>query len=479
MEKYSLTFSKDGRIDCVCNRGEIGCPCLDFTDTQSLIEFLKERIISFDEFTFDQEGINITWHEKNDGAHILRSAKLSLDPYLWAIIDADICNIHQKYRRHREALDFLKARCREELRKGNYLYDNDVLLSYCEYTLKVYLDYGKTDTLYDKESDKLFLDFLKNNREKFIDCKYKKISEEENEINKKDMKINAFTGGINGALIALLIHSPLYLIIAVLGVSITSAICQEHFNKSRNIEIKACKDIISVYDELTDSLDENIKAGIDKSSYEHEEFYNFIKQDIDYMNAHSSEDYADLLVQIEKLQTAYTKDVLERRNIDIYHYLLALAYLEIDIYSKETGVGLKSEYVCPLNRETIIQRLRLMGFNDLMSSNEDVHLKTLLESVDRIIDTPFIGCEAEVARLNRIAIDYAEEALKHLCQESDFDVTKIDAVIEESHDEASFIANKLQIARKYDELCSLMDDLNAHLAVDPNMHLEQGMTLPQ
>lgn len=486
MEKYSLslrkgrlTLSNDRKTDCVCNRGEIGCQRLNFKNTGALYDFLQKRISSFDEFEVNQKGIFITWHEKNDETHLVRSARIEFSPDLSPLIMDDINNIQSQYRKHREATDTLKARCREELQKSNLLNDNPVLSSYCDFIIKVYSFCGKTETLYDEADNKKFLDFLTAYCDNFIQKEEEKVREEEKNSRDQSRKICLLIGCTIGGLAVVLIPSLLCLAVSIPGEVLVSGFYLYQREKKYDKKMEQCKKKASEYQSFTENLKVSMTSTKSHQLFDKKEFLNFINQDVDFMNAHSCEDYTDLHAQIEKLRMSYTKEILEGQTIDINKYLLALAYIEIDIYSKETGIGLKSECDCPICGETILRRLNLMGIDKFIDYTQDAHLTTLLESVDRILKTPFIGCEAELARLNRIAIDYVQEVLKHGRQDEEFDANKIDDIIREGQNENSTIADRLQNAERYQYLCNLLDDMSAHLTVDPNMNIDKGFTLPQ
>lgn len=228
-----------------------------------------------------------------------------------------------------------------------------------------------------------------------------------------------------------------------------------------------------------DEFYEAMSKKIEKRRFEvhwKDELIKIIAADLDYMKAHPELDYGYFYDELKFLMNIVT----DTEVMDVVNLLKSLAYLEVEIYSiKSDGLGLKTKIDSPINRETILNRLKLMHYIELLGSHRDDYLERLLRLVDTVMETPFHGCEEELARLNRIVIDYASEFLNHLTKVRELNLQRLDEIAEEGRKEQETIERRLDTAKKYDELCGLLDEMEMYMRVDPiMMTTDQSMTMP-
>lgn len=187
---------------------------------------------------------------------------------------------------------------------------------------------------------------------------------------------------------------------------LSAGVFNKIFVKQNDIKSR-CQSYAILQQILANEIENSKRKNFDENS-----FCNLISQDICYVSKRPSLNSRELLEQLNSLEKSFKDSMSSGEEVDIGKYLLALAYLEIDIYSQESGLETKLTVDCPFDKANILSRLKMIGLDS--DYKKDSMLASLMETVNKITSYPFIGCEAELARLNRIAIEYTIETLEHL-----------------------------------------------------------------
>jgi len=431
MEKYEIKSTRNRKIEFNCVQAQGECKQLDFDSISSLREFLNHNVFGLDQFNLDilKRSVYIRWHERDGQIHRVRSAELQFakevlkDDEFMKILN----KVDAKFRELSSVLSILRGIALDNV-LSNSDYWIEYIYDYIEIIEGIYRKSGRIVTFGNKEADEKLLNLMK--AKKHIICQ--KLE--------KDSTANSTVKG-----------------------------WLSKFGRSKSM-------INEIYfDEFYEAMSTEIEKRKSKLHWK-DELIKIIGADLDYMETHSELNYGYLYNKLK----AFMNIVTDTRVMDVVDLLKSLAYLEVEIYSiKSDGLGLKTKTDSPINRETILNRLKLIPYIELLGPHRDEYLEFLLRLVDTVVETPFHGCEEELARLNRIVIYYASEFLNHLAKPKKLNSQRLNEIVEEGRKEQEAIERRLNTAKKYDELCGLLDDLEMHMRVDPiMMTTDQSMTMP-
>ena len=431
MEKYEIKSIGNGKIEFNCVQAQGECKQLDFNNISSLCQFLNDNIDGLDQFNIDifKRNVYIRWHERDGQTHRVRSAELQftkevlIDDEFTKILD----EVHAEFVMQSTALSVLKGIALHKV-LSNSDYRIEHIYDYIKIIEGIYRKAGRIVTFGNAEADEKLLNLMKT--KKHIICQ---------KLEKDSAANNTAKGWLS------------------------------KFGRAKSMVNEIC------FDEFYEAMSKKIEKRRFEVHWK-DELIKIIAADLDYMKAHPELDYGYFYDELKFLMNIVT----DTEVMDVVNLLKSLAYLEVEIYSiKSDGLGLKTKIDSPINRETILNRLKLMHYIELLGSHRDDYLERLLRLVDTVMETPFHGCEEELARLNRIVIDYASEFLNHLTKVRELDLQRLDEIAEEGRKEQETIERRLDTAKKYDELCGLLDEMEMHMRVDPiMMTTDQSMTMP-
>lgn len=475
MEKYFVSKSMLDEINWKCTKRPHKVKPLFFTNLKSLYTFLKNNMQSLDDFQLSENSIYLSWYEK-DGKEInYRTAKIVFDEDTMDSVYNRFLDIYTDYICYRDSHNFTKKRVSDTFESTSIFSDSDIEMieRYCKEVIESYRQCGRIDSLGDKRLDRKLINFLKGRKEQILSEKYHKKTEQKGESRTRDFLFGGSLGLIGSLIAKQVLNLPanfafiFNIVFVVAGAVIRAGVKIVKANRQARKSIAEYEEYGNIIQDLIERYEYQIRNNFQNDSYDLNLFHELIEKDLAYMNNSENSFFGAYPLQIGQLYEFF-KEEYTRGNADIAKYLIELAHMEIDIYSKSDGLGTKPNIACPIDKESILKRLELLGFDEDLIS-KDPFLTPLFETVTRITETPFVGCEGELSRLNRIAIEYASEVCQHMEQRETI-AGKLDDIYEAVLAEQQVVAKRIERAKKYSELCALLDDMETHLKVDPKMN---------
>lgn len=146
-----------------------------------------------------------------------------------------------------------------------------------------------------------------------------------------------------------------------------------------------------------------------------DKFLDYVKADIEYMREHSELDFNEFISRYKELTSSYVaakrREMKGELTIDRFSFLSELTELEIAVYSKIRGTGIKSTIVSLFREEALEERLEFLGLPSGVTL-EDRCLQDVFKDINRVFRMPYEGCEEELATIFKIAQEYVQEAKK-------------------------------------------------------------------
>lgn len=141
-------------------------------------------------------------------------------------------------------------------------------------------------------------------------------------------------------------------------------------------------------------------------------FIRFILADIDYIMNIGSNSYTQELNLLEDLVKRYIEskknEILRASRLDMESFLNELTDLELNLFGKNSKIGLKRSNKGLIREDFIKERLNYIGILSDTSIEND-YLSLIYKLVKKITSYPYEGCEASLVELYKIAADFIKE----------------------------------------------------------------------
>lgn len=106
-----------------------------------------------------------------------------------------------------------------------------------------------------------------------------------------------------------------------------------------------------------------------------------------------------------KFIDAKRDSIRENNELRKFDFIDALTLIELQVFSKCGDIDLKPFYMMSINGTQLTKRLLFMGLSEATILEDNV-LKNVYDEISRISQTPYVGCEREMALLFKSAQEY-------------------------------------------------------------------------
>lgn len=176
------------------------------------------------------------------------------------------------------------------------------------------------------------------------------------------------------------------------------------------------------------------------------EIFDFINSDFLYMRHRTDIDYRDLMEEILTLRKRFSDSINVEDN-DAFSLMRELVELELTIFSRKDEGFPKNRKDIVINREMFDRRLAYLGYDEIDDGNPV--MDSIYKVIGRIESFPYEGCELEILKLLRIAIEEV------VCGKSSSNPQKIFIKIDKIEEE---VTKNINDNYEYDDRINSIDE---------------------
>lgn len=210
--------------------------------------------------------------------------------------------------------------------------------------------------------------------------------------------------------------SPLIGILGGLGIGVAGTVFTGASILLNNSYGKTCIDsVVKALEDRNEVVYDRRRAKVveKKDSKKTERIYVYVKRLVEYMKLHPECDYREVTRELQDFVNDYVQArTFEKENripLIRHIFLNRLTDLEIKVFKQNKKTGPKRSYMVPIKPEFLTDRLQYLGVLD-DEILKDSSLQSVYYDIDRIMRTPYEGCEVQLLELFKLAQDYAENA---------------------------------------------------------------------